>query len=100
MATLEELEARLLKKPKYREALMKVDMKFLMSVAITDLRVRKGLTQAKLASMIGTKQPSIARWEAGQELPSVRSLNKIAKACKMKLDIKFVPLTGSKPYKE
>jgi len=32
---------------------------------LTRLRIERGLTQAELAELVGTKQPSIARLEAG-----------------------------------
>lgn len=43
-------------------------------------RASAGLTQRELASRIGTSQPTVARWESGAQLPSVRSLTRIAEA--------------------
>lgn len=43
-------------------------------------RAVAGLTQAELASRIGSSQPTIARWESGRQLPSVRSLLRLAEA--------------------
>jgi len=42
------------------------------------LRVEKGLSQAELARQIGTTQQTVARWEAGKSVPSVRSLDVLA----------------------
>ena len=56
---------------------------------VFEARLKKGLTQMQLAKLIGTKQPAIARLEAGNVswLPSLEMLFKIANA----LDAKLVP---------
>ncbi len=56
---------------------------------VINARIKRGLTQEKLAKLIGTKQPAIARLEAGNVswLPSLEMLFKIANA----LDTKLVP---------
>src|SRR5690606_9578261 len=47
---------------------------------LIDARIAKGLSQKELANLIGTKQPSIARIEKGENLPSLSLLQKIAEA--------------------
>ena len=47
---------------------------------ILEARASAGFSQAQLAKKIGTSQPMIARWESGSQLPSVRSLLRIAEA--------------------
>lgn len=56
---------------------------------VINARIKRGLTQEKLAKLIGTKQPAIARLEAGNVswLPSLEMLFKIANA----LDTKLMP---------
>lgn len=44
-------------------------------------RIKAGFTQTKLAKLMGTKQPSIARAERGKVMPSLGLLLRIAKAC-------------------
>ncbi len=44
------------------------------------LRKRKGLSQAKLAEMIGVEQPTIQRWEKGNREPDFQALDSLAKA--------------------
>lgn len=58
------------------------DLLFEFEVAnlITEARYFSGLTQKDLADLIGTQQPSIARIEKGQSLPSLSFLLRIAKA--------------------
>lgn len=52
---------------------------------VFEARLKRGLTQKKLANLIGTKQPSIARLEAGNLLPNLKFLNKIAEALNTEL---------------
>jgi len=49
---------------------------------ITSARLHTRLSQAELAKKIGTHQPSLARAESGEIVPSVEFLYKIAKALK------------------
>lgn len=53
------------------------------------LREKHNLTQTQLAELIGTKQPSIARLEAGNYWPRIDMLEKIAWALGVNLDVRF-----------
>jgi DNA-binding XRE family transcriptional regulator len=57
---------------------------------VARLRMLRGLTQAQLAEMVGTRQPSIARLENGSSKPSLTFLNKIATALNAKIEVKLV----------
>lgn len=46
---------------------------------MTQLRVRAGLTQKKVAEALGTAQSTIAMWENGISLPRADKLPEIAK---------------------
>lgn len=48
--------------------------------SVTQLRLDAGLSQAELASMIGTQQPAIARLEKGQTEPQISTIEKLAEA--------------------
>ena len=58
---------------------------------VARLRMLRGLTQAQLAEMIGTRQPSIARLENGTSAPSLSFLSKIAKVLGAKIEFKLIP---------
>lgn len=58
-----------------------------IAAAIIDARIKKGRSQKWLARKIGTKQPAIARAEAGNIPVSHALLKRIAKA----LDVKLLP---------
>ena len=55
------------------------------------LRIQRGLTQAQLAELVGTKQPSIARLESGRTEPKVSFLRKVAEAMGAELVVTVVP---------
>jgi DNA-binding XRE family transcriptional regulator len=56
---------------------------------VRQLREKQNLTQAELAEIIGTKQPSIARLENGHYWPRMQILKKIALALGKHLEIRF-----------
>lgn len=60
---------------------------------VARLRIKLGLTQAQLAELVGTKQPSIARLENGEGSPSLTFLEKVAKALGAEVKVHLVPKT-------
>ncbi len=64
---------------------------FEIGYQFTRLRIQRGLTQAQLAEMVGTRQPSIARLENGTSVPSLSFLDRIAKALDARIELHIVP---------
>ena len=58
---------------------------------VIDARNRAGLTQQALARKMGTTQPVVARLESGRTRPSMRTLERLAKATGSRLLIRFEP---------
>ena len=59
---------------------------------IYDARTKAGLSQTKLAELIGSKQPVIARLEdADYQGHSLTMLQRIAAALEQRLELRFVP---------
>jgi ribosome-binding protein aMBF1 (putative translation factor) len=59
---------------------------------IYDARTKAGLSQSQLATLVGSKQPVIARLEdADYEGHSLTMLRRIAEALEQRLEIRFVP---------
>jgi transcriptional regulator with XRE-family HTH domain len=58
---------------------------------IRDLRDSGDLTQAELAQLAGTSQPTIAAYEAGRKSPTLRTLQRLARAAGREAVISFVP---------
>ncbi|MGE3230252.1 MAG: helix-turn-helix domain-containing protein [Hyphomicrobium sp.] len=88
---LDELHRRSMKRPSYRRAYQALEAEFALAEAFIAARARAGLTQAELAARMGTKQSYVARLEAGRTLPSVRTLEKFARATGTNLKIAFEP---------
>ena len=80
---------KLLEKESFRKEHEKQKLTFEMARQVIHLRISRNKTQKELARLVKTKQPSIARIESGNSLPSLKMLEKIAKA----LNAKFVPPT-------
>ncbi|MBI2600457.1 helix-turn-helix transcriptional regulator [Candidatus Daviesbacteria bacterium] len=78
--------------PSFQEELDKADRAWDIAFQIRDLREKAGLTQKKLAEMVGTKQSNIARIEdADYTRYTLTTLEKVTKALKAKLEIKIIP---------
>lgn len=80
-----EFRKKLLGREEFRKEYEKLDLAFEISKMLIRARIIKGLTQEQLADLIKTKQSGIARLENGTNLPSLRLLEKIAKAYKTDL---------------
>jgi ribosome-binding protein aMBF1 (putative translation factor) len=81
---------KLMADPEFCEAFEELRPEFEMAESLLRLRYKKKLSQKKLASKAGTKQPAIARLESAQYTgASLATLKKIAKALDAKLIVKF-----------
>ena len=58
--------------------------------AIYDARIKAGLSQAKLAKLCGWEAGRQSRLESGKENPTVKTLERIAKAINRQLFITFI----------
>ncbi len=62
--------------------------------AVESLRRRSGLTQAELAAVAGTSQPTIAAYESGRKSPTLRTLSRVARSVGFEVVVQFVePMT-------
>ena len=86
---LQELKKKLLKKPEFAKEYYKKDLAFNIGNMVMEARISRDITQARLAKMVGTKQPSIARLERGESLPSMSFLYNVARALKTNLNVYF-----------
>jgi len=81
-----------LKDPEFKAEYDRQQPEFALIQALIDARIKKGVTQDKLAKKLGTKQSAIARLESGRANPSVAFLKKLAQALNSHLEIKFIPV--------
>jgi DNA-binding XRE family transcriptional regulator len=91
MARISDLHKRWMEEPKYRKAYAALETEFVLASAAMDVRNRAGLTQQALARKMGTTQPVVARLESGRGQPSMRTLDRLAKATGSRLRISFAP---------
>lgn len=54
---------------------------------IREMRLRADITQAELARRLGVSQSAIARWESGSVSPRLDTLERIAEACDLDLQV-------------
>ena len=85
--TLKGWQAQQLKDPEFVAAANELEPGY----QIARLRIQRGLTQAQLADMVGTRQPSIARLENGSSVPSLSFLDRIATALDARIELRVVP---------
>jgi len=89
MSRISELHKKWMKEPKYRKAYAALEEEFALASAVMGVRNRAGLTQEGLARRMGTTQPVVARLESGRVRPSMRTLERLAKATGSRLRISF-----------
>lgn len=87
----EEHKKQLMKDPEFRKEYEALEPEYKLAAALIRLRLSKGLTQEGLASVLNTKQASIARLESGNSLPSLTMVKKVAEALDAELEIKLQP---------
>lgn len=87
----EEAKKILMKNKEYRKVYERMKPKYELANSLIAIRLKKKLSQKKLAERIGTKQPVISRLESMASKPSFSLLDKISKALGVKLRIYFQP---------
>lgn len=85
---LDKLPERL-KDPEFAKEYEKAKSEFALAREIIQARLNVGFTQEQLAEKMDTTQSTIARYESGQHLPSMRTLEKIAHATDSQLTIQL-----------
>lgn len=89
MTNFNTIKKRALRNNKVLKAYNDLDLEFSIISQIINKRIKKGMSQKELALKIGTKQPSIARFESGTYNPTISFLKKISKALDSKLEVKI-----------
>lgn len=77
--------------PAYREAYEALDGEFALINALIGARKHAHLSQAELASRMGTTESAISRLESGRVKPSTRTLERYAMATGHRLHISLEP---------
>lgn len=77
--------------PDYRAAYDALEEEFALVGALIQARTRAQLSQAEVASRMGTTESAVSRLESGRVKPSTRTLERYAKATGHKLHISLEP---------
>lgn len=87
----EVYKKKLFKDPEFVKAYHELDPEFAVIEAILKARMKKGITQKKLAQKMKTRQSAISRLESGTANPSLNFLKRLAEALDSRLEIRLVP---------
>ncbi len=88
------LASKWLRDPRFRAEFDRQEPAFAAAFALANARNRAGLTQKQLAVKLETSQSHVARIESGRHLPSVRMIERYAKALNCEIRIELVPTKG------
>jgi HTH-type transcriptional regulator/antitoxin HipB len=73
--------------PGFREACERRRPRFEFGCALIGARLDAGLTRRAMAERLGVKQSALARWEAGETMPTLDTLFRVAKALNLEFAI-------------
>ena len=90
--SFKRFKARALARPDVRKAYDALGEEFAFLDEVLKARAASGLTQAEVASRVGTTQSAIARLESGaaKHSPSIATLQRYARALGYRLEVRFV----------
>ncbi|SDY09436.1 Helix-turn-helix [Allochromatium warmingii] len=80
MIDLADLKTRLLNDPEIRTEYEALETEYAFARELIAARTRAGLSQEQVAKRMGTSQSTVARLESGRTLPSLRTLDRYARA--------------------
>ena len=83
-----------MKDPDFRKGYEKLQPEFAVIKAMIEARIKKNITQKKLAAKLKTKQSVISRLETGRGNPTISFLQRLAAAFNTRLEINFRPLAN------
>jgi len=78
-----------LKNKRFKKEWDRFELEYQLIESLIAARLKRGLTQEKLAKKINTEQESISRVESGRVTPTIPFLKRIAEALDSKLEIKL-----------
>ncbi|QWE17178.1 helix-turn-helix domain-containing protein [Polynucleobacter sp. AP-Nino-20-G2] len=96
MTKISNLHKKWIKNPDYKKAYDESSVEFEIAKEVIETRMKSRLSQEDLAALMNTSQSAIARLESGVNLPSLRTLTKLAAATNTHIEIHFKPNKSSK----
>jgi ribosome-binding protein aMBF1 (putative translation factor) len=84
--------ARRAQNAEYREARARYEAAETCACELIRYRMQHGITQVQLASLLDMPASVVSRLERGDHVPSIETLERVAKALGKRLDISFVEI--------
>jgi ribosome-binding protein aMBF1 (putative translation factor) len=78
--SFEKFRRKSLKNPRIKKEYDKLGPRYQLIEQLIQARIKTGLTQKEIAVRMGTKQSALARFEAGNTNPTLKFIQKLAKA--------------------
>ncbi len=91
MRTVDEVLERQLRDPAFRAEWERTAVARAVALAVLRYRTDRGLSQRKLAELLGWKQPAVARLELGEHEPSVATLRHLAEKLGLEIALTIAP---------
>lgn len=88
MKTLTDFKRELFKRPGAKKIYEEMQPEFRIIQALAFARMKKGMTQRKLAAKIGITQSALARFESGNVNPTLSFLKKVTAGLGLKLVVR------------
>jgi len=85
--TFKQFKTKALKNPVVKAEYEALEPEFEVVKTIINQRIKRGWSQTQLAKAVGSRQPVISRLERGEGNPSLSTLQKIAKALDLSLQV-------------
>ncbi len=71
----------------FKDAREETRAQFEFQRALISARIQHRLTQREMAERLGVKQAAVARWEAGETMPTLETLFRVAKAFELEFSV-------------
>jgi hypothetical protein len=81
--------------PEYRREYQRTRLANQVAIEVIRWRTERGATQAKLAKLLGMRQPNIARLESGEHVPTLDTLQLLSAKLGMNFTIDVDPQAGA-----
>jgi transcriptional regulator with XRE-family HTH domain len=91
LRTAEEIHEQDMQDPEYRREYERTRLATDIAVKVIQYRADHGLSQTALGGKLGMSQPNVARLEAGEHLPSVETLARLASVLGLDFSIDVTP---------
>ncbi|MBI4249344.1 MAG: helix-turn-helix transcriptional regulator [Elusimicrobia bacterium] len=90
--TLRQYLGEEMRDPEFRRLYEEAGIELRIALEITKAREAAKMTQRELADAMKTKQQTVSRIERGAQNVTIETLEKIARALKRDLQVRFVPI--------